>query len=180
MLSSATSPCCGIIVINQFDVSAIIYRSTTTIFWSILSWGKNISLPNLLLLRKRAKISWKKCKTLWLWELELLALQHPQDFISTLPLFLFIYMHILHYFIYLYLFLSLVWFFKSYFFLSKTLEGLNSCLLTMQIFCRLGIRSLVLESSHSLRDHWICLYSIDKCLEGIRCCWPWWFPLATT
>ena len=30
----------SIIVINQLDVAAIIYRSTTTIFRTILSWGK--------------------------------------------------------------------------------------------------------------------------------------------
>ncbi|KAL6270852.1 hypothetical protein ACE6H2_027763 [Prunus campanulata] len=37
--------------------------------------------------------------------------------------------------------------------------------------CRLGIRSLVLESSDSLRTTGVCILNMDKCMEGIRCPW---------
>ena len=63
VLTSSTFTFCSIVVINQLDVAAIIYGSTTAIFRSILSWGKYIyiyiyiyiSLPNLLRLRKKSQ-----------------------------------------------------------------------------------------------------------------------------
>ena len=42
VLTSSTFTFCSIVVINQLDVAAIIYGSTTAIFRSILSWGKYI------------------------------------------------------------------------------------------------------------------------------------------